>query len=194
MNGIVACFAGRIGSGKTSVTNALSKCLNWRRVGFGDYVRSELDRRGGNPDVRRELQDLGQRLVEADPESLCREVLSLGHFRPGEDLLVDGIRHVAIYRVLVDIVKPSRTCLLFLSANDNVREARTAGRGELAVGSAESHLVEAELTKTIPDIADAVVDAEGGFRDVVSRCVDVLATWSVDPRLIASCRKYTKRV
>ena len=60
MSGLVACFAGKIGSGKTSVTNVLARGLQWRRVGFGDYVRAELARRGGDPDVRKDLQDLGR--------------------------------------------------------------------------------------------------------------------------------------
>ena len=188
--GIVACFAGKIGSGKTSVTKALAQCLNWRRVGFGDYVRGELARRGGDAEARKELQELGQRLAESDQVSLCRAVLSLGHFKPGDDLLVDGIRHAAVYRVLTDIVKPSRTYLFYLRATDDVRGSRAAERGEVTSMSAQSHLAEAELTTTIPSMADAVVDASGSFSDVVCHCVDVLSTCGVDSRLIASCKKY----
>jgi cytidylate kinase len=193
-SGLVACFAGKIGSGKTSVTNALAQCLGWRRVGFGDYVRAELARRGGNPEIRAELQELGQRLVDSDPVSLCRAVLGSGGFNPGDDLLVDGIRHAAIYRVIVDLVKPSRACLFYLRASDNARGLRTAERREVASTTAESHPVEAELATTIPDMADAVVDASGSFSDTLLRCVDVLGAHGVASELIASCQEHARQM
>jgi cytidylate kinase len=190
-SGTVACFAGKIGSGKTSVTRALAQCLNWRRVAFGDCVRAELARRGGNPDVREELQDLGQHLVDTDPVSLCRAVLGAGNFSPGEDLLVDGIRHAAVYRALGEIVKPSQTCLIYLGATDDVRSLRVAERGDAIAGAAD-HRVEAELATTLPTIADAVVEAGGSFTTVLSDCLDVLGRVGVDETLIASARKHAR--
>lgn len=190
--GTVACFAGKIGSGKTSVTRAMAQCLNWRRVAFGDYIRAELARRGGNPEIREELQDLGQHLVDSDPVSLCRAVLGAGNFSPGEDLLVDGIRHAAVYRALVEIVKPSRTCLIYLGATDDVRSLRAAERGD-AIAGAVDHRVEAELATTLPTIADAVVEAGGSFTRVLSDCLDVLGRFGVDERLIASAGKHARK-
>src|SRR3982751_2032964 len=73
--GIVVSFAGRIGSGKSSVSNVLAEALGWPRAGFGDYLRDELRRRGGDMASRQALQDLGQSFVEVDPEAFCRSVL-----------------------------------------------------------------------------------------------------------------------
>ena len=190
MSGLVACFAGKIGSGKTSVTNVLARGLQWRRVGFGDYVRAELARRGGDPDVRKDLQDLGQRLAESCPLSLCRAVLSSARFVPGEDLLIDGVRHGAVYRVLVDMVKPSRICLIYLRANDRVRGFRAAERGRATSVSEDSHPSEAELETTIPSMADAVVGADRSLKEIVSRCVDVLETRGIGKELVGSCKHY----
>ena len=192
--GLVACFAGKIGSGKTTVTTALAQCLNWRRVGFGDYLRWEVARRGGDPEGRVELQDLGRSLVESDPRALCEAVLRMGRFCPGDDLLVDGIRHAAAYRALVDIVSPSRPCLFYLHAHGEVRRLRATGRGEAASTSVGSHPVEAELTATILDMADVVVDAGEPLGDVICRCVDGLRTRGVDSKLLASCTRYAERI
>lgn len=190
--GTVACFAGKIGSGKTSVTRALAQCLGWRRVGFGDYVRAELTRRGGNPEVREELQNLGQQLVDSDPVSLCRAVLDAGDFSPGEDLLVDGIRHAAVYRALVEIVKPSQTGLIYLGATDDVRSLRAVQRGD-AIAAATDHRVEAELETTLPVIADAVVEAGGSFTRVLSDCLDVFGRFGVNETLVVSAKKHAKK-
>ena len=187
-SGTVACFAGKTGSGKTSVTKALAEYLNWRRVGFGDYVRAELARRGGNPDVGQELQDLGQLLVDSDPVSLCRAVLGSADFRPGDDALVDGIRHATIHQAIVEFVRPSRTCLIYLSAADDVRGLRAIERGRAETGRDETHRVEAEVATLLPSIADAIVDATASFGRVVTDCIDVLSEFGVDQSVIAFAR------
>ena len=81
---LLICFSGQIGSGKTSVSAAVAEALGWRRTGFGDYLRSEIERLGGDPSSRQALQDLGQKLVDEDPTAFCREVLLAGGFRPGD--------------------------------------------------------------------------------------------------------------
>src|SRR5262249_39299242 len=194
MSGMVACFAGKIGSGKTSVTHALAQCLGWRRVGFGDYVRAELARRGGNPEIRAELQDLGQRLVDSDPEAFCRGVLGSSDFPPGDDLLVDGIRHATVYRTIVALVKPSRARLFYLRASDDTRGLRTAERGEASSASIESHRVEAELATAVPDMADAVIDASGCLSDTLLRCANALGAHGVAPELIAACQQHARQM
>lgn len=130
--------------------------------------------------------------MDSDPVSLCRAVLDAGNFSPGEDLLVDGIRHAAVYRALVEIVKPSQTGLIYLGATDAVRSLRAAQRGD-AIAAAADHRVEAELATTLPIIADAVVEADRSFMRVLSDCLDVFGTFGVNETLVASARKHAKR-
>src|SRR4051794_36648427 len=99
MAGLVVCFAGQIGSGKSSVSRRLGEALAWPRAAFGDYLRAELGRCGGAPESREQLQDLGQRLVDEDPSRFCSSVMSSNGFKPGGDLLLDGVRHVEIQRI-----------------------------------------------------------------------------------------------
>jgi hypothetical protein len=72
--GLVVCFSRRIGSGKSSVTQTLANALRWPRASFGDYVRARVAERGGDPSSRKELQNLGQTLVEADPSGFAAAV------------------------------------------------------------------------------------------------------------------------
>ena len=181
-------------SGKTSLTRALAECLKWKRVAFGDYVRGEFRRQRGHPGARPELQDFGQDLAESDPESLCRAVLRLGDFAPGGNILIDGVRHASVYRVLMDIVRPSRTYLIYLHADSDLRRLRAAQRHEVLSASTASHPVEAELGETVLKMADMVVDADGAFGEVLRRCVDALTNVGVDSGLTASCREYADRM
>jgi hypothetical protein len=119
--GLVVCFAGQIGSGKSSVSRRLGEALAWPRAAFGDYLRAELGRHGGDPESREQLQNLGQKLVDEDPSRFCSSVMSSSGFKPGGDLLLDGVRHVEIQRIAVELARPSQTKLIYLAAAEDQR-------------------------------------------------------------------------
>ena len=63
---LLVCFSGKIGSGKTSTSNAVAKALGCGYASFSGYLRDVVARRGGDPDCRESLQDLGQDRIEED--------------------------------------------------------------------------------------------------------------------------------
>jgi cytidylate kinase len=175
---LLICFSGQIGSGKSSISAAVADELGWRRTGFGDFLRAEIARSGGDLASRQALQDLGQKRVDADPEAFCRDVLSTGGFQPGDDFLIDGVRHVAIFRILRGLAAPSTARLLFLQASEAARTARVETRSDHAdFQRATGHHVEAELRDALPELADAVMDADRPFGDVVADCVALIRSW-----------------
>ena len=175
---LLVCFSGQIGSGKSSVSIAVAQALGWKRTGFGNYLRVEIERAGGDPTSRQALQDLGQRCVASDPEGFCRAVLALGGFMPGDDFVIDGIRHIEIFRNLARLALPSTSRLLFLDAIEASRAARVGSRRDHAdFQRAKAHDVEAELVKELPMHADAVVDANQPFQAVVSKCLAAIEAW-----------------
>lgn len=175
---LLLCFSGQIGSGKSSVSRAVAARLGWPQAGFGDFLRAEILREAGDYHSREALQNLGQRLVKADAEGFCRSVLAAGGFSPGVDFVVDGVRHVEIFRTLARIAEPSTARLLFLSADEAHRLERIADRGdENDFARAVTHPVEAELRDQLPSIAHAVVDASRPFDDVVADCLAEIEVW-----------------
>lgn len=176
---LVVCLAGKIGSGKSSVSRGLADLLGWPRVGFGDFLRSELQRRGGDPLSREALQELGQSLVDSDLEGFCRAVLSSCQFEAGGNLLIDGIRHVLIYRKLSEIVRPSLVRLIFLSADEERRLDRIEKRDDDGAdfSRANNHRVEADLRNALPMIADATVDARQDLSEVVRQTLAAIHNW-----------------
>lgn len=190
MSGVVACFSGSIGAGKSSVTHVLADALQWRRAGFGDCLRARILRMGGNPDSRQELQDLGQQLVESDPDAFCREVLASGEFTPGGNLLLDGMRHVDIYRRVQRLVAPSHAVLLHLSIDAAAARKRVQSRdGNIGdLDRARTHRVEAELAASLPSIADRVIDAMPSVHEISDHVLTVLAALGVCPEAINQAR------
>jgi dephospho-CoA kinase len=178
--GLLVCFSGRIGSGKTSVSEAVATQLGWGRYGFGDYLRSELARRGGDPCSREALQDLGQALVTADAHAFCRAVLDKGRFHPGSNFIIDGVRHVEIQAVTAKLAAPSVTKLVFLAADDTNRFKRVAERatGQAHFTRADAHKIEIELLNRLPAMADLSVDANNSFETVVESCLRAIKAWT----------------
>src|ERR1700730_12449035 len=168
-DGLVVCFSGRMTSGKTSVIEALAQRLRWRRAAFGAYVRAQLARQGGDPASREALQNLGQSLVDKDPEGFVRAELRSAGFTPGDNLLVDGVRHVDIQTLIANLVQPSRTFLIHLAVDDAHAYARAEGRsqGRVEVVRAEDHRVENDLRQALPSIADQVIDATAPLEAVI---------------------------
>jgi cytidylate kinase len=179
---LLLCFSGQIGSGKSSVSTAVAAALGWRRTGFGEYLRNEIARLGGDPDDRKALQNLGQQRVEENPEAFCRDVLAAGGFQPGDDFVVDGIRHVAIFEILAALGDPSQARLLFLGASETTRSTRIQSRDDASdFVRASAHRVEAELLDALPNRADGLVDSDQSLDHVVSECLLIVRQWQQRP-------------
>ncbi len=189
--GFVACFSGSIGAGKSSIAHILSDALEWPRSGFDDFLRQQLRDRGGNPDSRQELQDLGQSLVDADPDRFCRDVLASVGFTPGGNLLLDGLRHVDIYKRVQRLVAPSSTFLLHLRIDDVEAQKRVETRdgGSADFARARSHRVEAELVVSLPNIADRIVDARPSVALVADNVLTAFAELGVPSETVQRARR-----
>ena len=175
---LLLCFSGQIGSGKSSVSTAVAEALRWRLTGFAEYLRSEIARVGGDPNDRKALQDLGQKRVDEDPTAFCRDVLSAGGFMPGDDFVVDGVRHVRIFEILAEVSTPSQARLLFLGAPETTRLARVEARADARdFARASTHRVEAELRDALPQRADGIVNADQSLDHVVSDCLELVRYW-----------------
>src|SRR5262249_3604780 len=111
-----SCFSGRIGSGKSSVAARLSHALGWPRAGFGEDLRRRIAQEGCDRDSRHALQDLGQTLVDANPDPFWADLASAG-FVAGGNLILDHYlpyapggrthREGAIVRGIVDARRPT---------------------------------------------------------------------------------------
>ena len=182
---LLVCFSGKIGCGKTSVSRRVAKALGCRRASFGGYLRGQIAERGGDPDCRRALQDLGQSLIQKNPEAFCRDVLVAGGFVAGEDFVLDGLRHAGVVLHLMKIAAPSEVRVIFLEASVEARRARAGQRCDFArrdFERAARHEVEADMEADLPSAADTVVDGSLPLCEAVNRCIGIIERWrAADP-------------
>ena len=180
---LLVCFSGKIGSGKTSISRAVACRLGCRRTSFGGYLRDEVALRGGDPDCRESLQDLGQYQIEQDAESFCRDVLATGDFIAGEDFVLDGIRHIEVLAHLGRIAVPSELRLIFINADAGLRSSRVGKRSDRARADfdrATGHVVETDMEDELPMEAHAIVDGSLPEQDVIGECIELIDGWRWD--------------
>jgi hypothetical protein len=129
-------------------------------------------------------------LVDEDPSRFCKSVMTSGGFEPGEYLLLDGIRHVAIQRIAAEFARPSETRLIYLVASEDRRLERVGGRvdGARDFVRASTHRVETELRTSLTKIADIVIDSTAPLHEVVNECLSALASFGLSPEIISMAR------
>jgi dephospho-CoA kinase len=138
--------SGRIGSGKTTLAEALAHRLGCSHASFGEYVRSVAKDRGARGDDRRVLQDLGDELISAGWESFCSAVLEDAGYSGGS-IVVDGIRHLEAIEALKRAVDPVPWRLVAVNVEPGRRGQRLHDRGVNAAGvsEADAHPNESEV-------------------------------------------------
>ena len=170
---LVVAFAGRMGSGKSTLSMGIAKALRWPWVSFGDYIRHVARSRG--LDCSREtLQYVGSTLIDQGWEGFCRAVLMQVNWEPGQPLVIDGIRHAEAVAALRQLVTPSKLVLVFITVNDPVREARLRQRGVIdreQLRRAEEHPIEVQVGTVLPEMADLTVDGARPVEDLLQETV-----------------------
>lgn len=172
---MIITFAGPIGSGKSTLARAIADVSGAPSAGFGNYVRSLAAERGLDVGRRQVLQDLGHELVQADARAFLDGALAWSGHAAGQDLLLDGLRHVSILDALrqreaegLDAVS-----LLYLDTPRETRRARVVARGVSAaqMEADEAHPAEQDLDEKLRAAADAVLN---GAQDVEALTRDAL--------------------
>jgi dephospho-CoA kinase len=157
-------IAGAIGSGKSELSRALARELDAERLSFGDLVLREAKAHGVKP-TRENLQHLGEQLIdELGAPGFVRRVLT--DRPPGDLLIVDGVRHLAIDEALRKIA--AQYVLVFVSVDDETRRRRLAAREghDVDLAVLDQHSTEREVpllserAATVVDGTDSAAAAE----------------------------------
>jgi adenylate kinase family enzyme len=123
---VVVALAGRKGSGKSTIARTLVERHGFSHASFGQYVRSEGQRRKLKLDTPG-LEELGSALIQdLGWERFCREVLR--NVLGASELVVDGVRHWEVVPILRSITSPAKVILVFVEIDDDERVARLSKR------------------------------------------------------------------
>lgn len=167
----VLALAGKINSGKSTIASIYAQFYNCPYVSFGEYVRY-ITKQRGLADIRENWQRVGEELVETDPELFCRAVLAQADWKPGQQLVIDGIRHAKINNLLKEIVAPSKYILTLIEVDEQIRKERLYKEGvaqnEL-IERIESHSTESQVKTILPQIADFIIDGNEPLPQLIER-------------------------
>lgn len=170
---LVLAFSGKIGSGKTTLSQQVASALGWRRASFGEYL-SMFAKSQGLDDSREVLQELGESLVSRNPDDFCRSVLAHFGWHSGEPLVIDGVRHVTIVEALRRIVAPLDLRLVFVSVDEDTRLKRLKKTDREVMSrlqDVESHSTERDVINLLPSLASRHIDGERPSNEVVREIV-----------------------
>lgn len=161
-------FSGSIASGKSTLSEAVAAALGCDRVSFGQHMRDEAARRG-LPDDRGTLQKIGEELIDHNVEALCASVLAQADWAPGEPIVIDGVRHVAVSDCLKRLVSPSEYQLVHIAAERKTRMLRLKDRGVTRpnIDKLDAHSTEVEVHNSIPAIADLRLSGEQSIESAI---------------------------
>ena len=171
----VIAFAGKIGSGKTTISTAISKVLGCKRASFGDYVRQVASRRGLEC-TREILQYVGTEALETDKLEFCKNVLEYSGWSQGEPLVIDGLRHSETIPLLNQLVSPAQLRIVYMDIDEQSRFERLGIHGEVqmeVLTLADAHSSEQEAATILHNIADVIVDG----RKPIENCVAAVLEW-----------------
>ena len=160
MKPVIAAVAGASGSGTSTLARRAAAILSWPNASFGAYVRGQAARQGLEGS-REQLQDLGLKLVEENVDSFCRAVIAQSLWRPGESLIIDGVRHKSVLEAIGRIVDKTPVTLIYIDADPKFREEHLIRRGEVGfsgIDRIDAHKVEWEVVRDLPSVAQKKIE------------------------------------
>lgn len=177
LSGSIIGFSGQIGSGKSTISKVVANRLGWPWASFGHFLRQEASRRGLDPSSRQELQALGEELISSGWTDFCRRALESGGWRPGQNLVVDGIRHIEAIKTIEKLTSPLEVKLVYVSLDEETRRTRALSRGMSYenLRLADNHPVEAQVRNLLRERADLTVDGTAPQEECASLIIEKLA-------------------
>jgi cytidylate kinase len=177
MTPMVLTFAGKIASGKSTLSRHVATALNWPWTSFGDYVRAEAQRQGMNPNSRPVLQQVSDQILGRGWHPFCRAVLETAQWTDRTNIVLDGVRHSEALTTLRDIVFPHRVALVFVNTPDILRKERLQGRGMVSenLQVSEHHASELQARTTLINAADLIIDGTLSIDEATHGVIDWLS-------------------
>ena len=98
-------------------------------------------------------------------------------WKPGQSIIIDGIRHTSIVDVLQQVVYPSKFYLIFISIDEGLRRQRIkTQRAEEMHQEAqiEGHSTEIQTITFLPRLADITIDGNSSLDEASKHILDWL--------------------
>jgi dephospho-CoA kinase len=132
-------------------------------------------RRQGLEGTRDNLQRIGSELLDSDPEAFCALVLMSCGWKAGQNLIIDGLRHVETIEIIRRLVHPAWLKIVFISVPESTRLERLRQRGESDVVTADRHSSEQQVGSAVYSRADLVIEGNRPLRLIITELTEWIA-------------------
>lgn len=164
----LVAIAGPIGSGKTTTARLLSQHTGWPATSYGDAIRAAAAA-CRIPGDRHQLQRIGAVLIARGWDAFTERVLDQVAWKPGDAVIVEGLRHVEAVTALRQVTAPLPAFLFYLDL-------------PAAEGLARAPAMASRTTRTRPIRSSRISPPSGRITPGVSRRPDGLSAPSPDAR------------
>lgn len=165
----ILIFSGKVGSGKSSISQIIADKFKFQWLSFGNYVRIKATQEGIEH-TRINLQDLGEKLLKEDIKQFCNNVLNQVDWGV-EPLVIDGLRHDTILQELRSIIYPNKIFHVHLNITDDIRSQRLLKTRLIEIkdiNAIDSHQNEIQVMANLGDTADIIINADNEI-DIIVR-------------------------
>lgn len=163
----LVAIAGPIGSGKTTTAALLSLHTGWPATSYGDAVRA-IAAVNGIPGDRYQLQRIGEQLIARGWDAFTQRVLDQVAWKPGEAVIVEGLRHAQAVTALRQVTAPLPAFLFYLDLPAAEGLARASTRDGKPNNPDGTHPVEQDLP-AVRALADFIVPVHNRDPAAVTR-------------------------
>lgn len=169
---MLIAFTGPIGAGTSKLSARVAELLGWPRVKFSDHIRDVAAAQGGDPDDLNVQQALGQTLVRDRLEEFVEAVLARADWRAGQNLVVDGLRHV---EVRTELLRQIGNIPLHVVHVDLPLPERAENRGidPAELGHHDAELSEAQIERILPQYANLSLDGSRDHGELARRILEL---------------------
>jgi dephospho-CoA kinase len=164
----IISISGRISSGKSYAAQLIQNKFDFPVASFGSYLNYYCEQKNLSTN-RKTLQDIGEKLVETNPQQFIIDVVS--HFIGNADKIVlEGVRHKLIFEKLKNITE--KHLAIFIDADVQTRYERYYKRNKDSDEGktfeqfiiSDNHPVELEIEELKP-FCNIVIDSTKEYSD-----------------------------
>lgn len=151
----VIILSGKVESGKTYLSKKIAQYLSCERYSISDYLKDAANKGGYKYISRQILQEIEKEQIELGWELFVKKFMEFVKWNNHENIVVDGVRHVEFFNMLVNQVKSCKVLLVWIEIDSNTMDIRMEKRNESGISL--NHVAEENLAQ-LKERADIVID------------------------------------